>query len=210
MTELRRLANQIKGLTAKVSGAVDVSIDNPADVPFLDIKFDRKAIARYGLTIDTVSTAIETAFAGQAVSRIMEDVGSFDLVVRYGAGTPEDLDIIRSTLIMTASGAQLPLHALADIRKTRNPNTINRENTQRKIVVMANVAERDLAGVVKDIRTSIEQMSASLAAIMLSMEDSLKALSKPLKHYPLSVLLLLQVSFCCCLLPFIRWAMRYW
>lgn len=157
LTELRRLANQIKGLTAKVSGAVDVSIDNPADVPFLDIKFDRKAIAHYGLTIDTVSTAIETAFAGQAVSRIMEDVGSFDLVVRYGAGTPEDLDIIRSTLIMTASGAQLPLHALADIRKTRNPNTINRENTQRKIVVMANVAERDLAGVVKDIRTSIEQ-----------------------------------------------------
>jgi CzcA family heavy metal efflux pump len=157
LVELRRLANQIKSLTAKVRGAVDVSIDNPADVPFLDVKFDRKAMARYGLTIDTVSAAIETAFAGQAVSRIMEDVGSFDLVVRYGAGAPEDLDVIRSTLIMTASGAQLPLHALADIRKTRGPNTISRENTQRKIVVMANVAGRDLAGVVKDIRAGIEQ-----------------------------------------------------
>lgn len=157
LVELRRLANQIKTLTTKVQGAVDVSIDNPADVPFLDIKFDRKAIARYGLSIDTVSAAIETAFAGQAVSRIMEDVGSFDLVVRYGAGALKDLDIIRSTLIMTASGAELPLYALADIRKTRGPNTISRENTQRKIVVMANVAERDLSGVVKDIRAGIEQ-----------------------------------------------------
>lgn len=155
--ELRRLANQIKTLTAQVHGAVDVSIDNPADVPFLDIKFDRKALARYGLSIDTVSEAIETAFAGRAVSRILEDTGSFDLVVRYGASALENLDTIRSTLIMTASGAQLPLHALADIRKARGPNTISRENAQRKIVVMANVAERDLAGVVNDIRAGIVQ-----------------------------------------------------
>jgi len=150
--ELRRLANQIKTLTTNVKGAVDVSIDNPADVPFLEIKFDRKAIAGYGLSIETVSEAI-----GRAVSRILEDTGSFDLVVRYGTDALENLESIRSTLIMTASGAQLPLHALADIRKTRGPNTISRENAQRKIVVMANVAERDLAGVVNDIRTGIDK-----------------------------------------------------
>lgn len=156
LTELRRLAEQVKKLTEQVPGAVDVAIDNPADVPFLNVKFNRQALARYGLSIGTVSEAIETAFAGRAVSRVIEDVGSFDLVVRYGTEALEDLPTIRSTLIMTPSGAQLPLHALADIRKTRGPNTISRENAQRKIVVMANVAERDLAGVVRDIQTAID------------------------------------------------------
>ncbi|WP_431064767.1 efflux RND transporter permease subunit [Methylotuvimicrobium sp.] len=157
LAELRRLAEQVKKLTEQISGAVDVAIDNPADVPFLDVKFNRQALARYGLSIGTVAEAIETAFAGRAVSRVIEDVGSFDLVVRYGPEALEDLQTIRSTLIMTPSGAQLPLHALADIRKTRGPNTISRENAQRKIVVMANVAERDLAGVVHDIQTGIEE-----------------------------------------------------
>ncbi|NOQ13700.1 MAG: CusA/CzcA family heavy metal efflux RND transporter, partial [Methyloprofundus sp.] len=157
LIELRHLANQIKHLTEEVEGAVDIAIDNPADVPFLDVKFNRKAIARYGLSIRTVSEAIETAFVGQVVSKVMEKSNSFDLIVRYGAETLQNIEAIRSTLIMTASGAQLPLHALADIVKSRGPNTISRENAQRKIVVMANVAERDLAGVVNDIRTAIEQ-----------------------------------------------------
>ncbi|WP_305906812.1 efflux RND transporter permease subunit [Methylomarinum sp. Ch1-1] len=157
LNELRRLAEQVKKLTEQVPGAVDVAIDNPADVPFLNVKFNRQALARYGLSIGTVAEAIETAFAGRAVSRVIEDVGSFDLVVRYGTEALEDLQTIRSTLIMTPSGAQLPLHALADIGKTRGPNTISRENAQRKIVVMANVAERDLAGVVQDIQSGIEE-----------------------------------------------------
>lgn len=155
--KLRRLASQIKTLTEQVQGAVDVAIDNPADVPFLDIKFNRKTIAQYGLSVSMMSEAIETAFAGQVVSSVLEDTGSFDLVVRYDQGSLENLEAIRSTLFMTASGAQLPLRALADIRKSRGPNTISRENAQRKIVVMANVAERDLASVVNDVRTRIEQ-----------------------------------------------------
>ena len=157
LVELRRLANQIKTLTEQVPGAVDVAIDNPADVPFLDIKFNREAIARHNLSISTVSEAIETAFAGHVVSSIMEEMGNFDLVVRYGTDTLQNIAAIRSTLIITASGAQLPLHALADIRKTLGPNTMSRENGQRKIVVMANVAERDLAGVVNDIRARVDQ-----------------------------------------------------
>ena len=157
LIELRQLANQIKHLTEQVEGAVDIAIDNPADVPFLDIKFNRKAIARYGLSISTVSEAIETAFTGQVVSKVMEKSNSFDLIVRYGSETLQNIEAIRSTLIMTDSGAQLPLHALADITKARGPNTISRENAQRKIVVMANVAERDLAGVVNEIRTEVEQ-----------------------------------------------------
>ncbi|QPK61649.1 efflux RND transporter permease subunit [Methylomonas sp. LL1] len=155
LAELRRLAQQVKGLVDAVEGAVDVSIDNPSDVPFLSVKFDRAAIARYGFTMEQVAEVLETAFQGKEVSRIFEGQTAFDLVVRYPSESKEDLDAVRATLLTTANGAQLPLHALADIQKTRGPDTISREDVQRKLVVMANVAGRDLAGVVNDIRQRV-------------------------------------------------------
>ncbi|VAX10326.1 Cobalt-zinc-cadmium resistance protein CzcA; Cation efflux system protein CusA [hydrothermal vent metagenome] len=153
--ELRRIAEQIKGIAENVPGAVDVAAERQADIPFLSVKFKRDAIARYGLTVGEVAETIETAFYGQSVSRVLEGDASFDLVVRYDTKVLESFDAVRSTLITTASGAQLPLHALAEVYKERGPNAISRENVQRKIVVMVNVAERDLGGVVDDIRHAV-------------------------------------------------------
>ena len=153
--ELRRLGERVKTVAEGVPGAVDVALEQQADIPFLTVKLKRHAIARYGLKVREVTEAIETAFVGQEVSRILEGESSFDLVVRYDPAVKASLEAVRSTLITTATGARLPLHALADIRKDRGPNTISRENVQRKIVVMANVAERDLQGVVDDIRRGI-------------------------------------------------------
>jgi len=156
LAELRRLGTQVTRIAADVAGAVDVALEQQADIPFLTVKLERGAIARYGLKVREVTEAIETAFVGQQVSRVIEGEASFDLVVRYAPSAKADLDAIRSTLITTAAGARLPLHALAEIRKDRGPNTISRENVQRKIVVMANVAGRDLQGVVDDIRRGID------------------------------------------------------
>ena len=153
--ELRRIAGQVEAMAQTVPGAVDIAVEQQADIPFLTVKFKRDAIARYGLRIGDVAETIETAFYGQAVSRVLEGDASFDLVVRYQPGVLDDIDAVRSTLITTAGGAQLPLHALAEIRKNRGPNTISRENVQRKIVVMVNVAERDLGSVVNDIRGQV-------------------------------------------------------
>jgi CzcA family heavy metal efflux pump len=152
---LRRIAKQVKELAENVPGAVDVVAEQQTDISFLNVKFKRDAIARYGLTVGQVAKAIETAFYGQSVSRVLEGDASFDLVVRYDPRVLKDFDTIRSTLITTASGAQLPLHSLAEIRKDRGPNAISRENVQRKIVVMINVAERDLGGVVDGIRNAV-------------------------------------------------------
>lgn len=155
LDELRRLGQQVKAIAEGVRGAVDVALEQQADIPFLTVKLKRLAIARHGLTVGKVAEAIETAFVGQEVSRVLEGEASFDLVVRYDPTAKDNLDAIRSALITTPTGARLPLHALADIRKDRGPNTISRENVQRKIVVMANVAERDLQGVVDDIRRGV-------------------------------------------------------
>jgi len=153
--ELRRIAEQVKGLAQGVPGAVDIAVEQQADIPFLTMKFKRDNIARYGLTVGEVAEVIETAFYGQAVSRVLEGDASFDLVVRYKPQVLDDFDSVRSTLITTPNGAQVPLHALAEVRKDRGPNAISRENVQRKIVVMVNVAERDLGSVVNDIRSQV-------------------------------------------------------
>ena len=155
--ELRQVANQIKSEVEKVPGAVDISVEQQADIPFLKVHFDRATIARHGLHIEDVATAIRTAYFGTTVSRVLEGQASFDLVVRFHDRVKQDVDAIRETLITTREGAQLPLHALAEISYDLGPNTISRENVQRKIVIMANVAERDLNSVVEDIRQRIDE-----------------------------------------------------
>jgi len=153
--ELRRLTAQIKALAQTVPGAVDVSDEQQSDIPFLGVHFNREALARHGLSIRQVSEAIEAAFSGVAVGRIQQGQASYDLTVRFDPAVRADLENIRATLIITATGARLPLSALADIRNERAPYSISRENVQRKMVVMANVAGRDLAGVADDIRRKV-------------------------------------------------------
>jgi Cu/Ag efflux pump CusA len=150
------LAQQIEARVQAIPGAVDVAAEPQADIPFLTVDLKRAAIARHGLSVRDLGEAIEAAFVGLEVSRVLEGDASFDLVGRYDPDTSADLDAIRAALVTTATGARPALHALADIRKDRGPNTIGRENVQRKIVVMANVAGRDLQGVVDDIRQVID------------------------------------------------------
>jgi CzcA family heavy metal efflux pump len=154
--ELRRLAQRVEGTMRTVRGVVDLSTEQQSDVPLLTIAFRRDAIARHGLRVRDVAGAIETAFAGREVSKVLEGQASFDLVVRYAPEALVDVAAVRHTLITTASGAQLPLHALAEVRRDGGPNMISRENVQRKIVVMANVSGRDLLSVVTDIRRKVQ------------------------------------------------------
>ena len=153
--ELRRIGEQVKTQAEGASGAVDVALEQQADIPFILMKFRREAIARHGLSIREVSDAVETAFAGLKVARVLEGQASFDLVVRFDPAVRESVEALAGTLITTASGARLPLSALAEVRKDRGPNLVSREAVQRKIVVMANVAGRDLAGVVADIQSRV-------------------------------------------------------
>ncbi|MDO8263673.1 MAG: efflux RND transporter permease subunit [Gallionella sp.] len=157
LQELRKLAQQVKGVMEKVEGAVDVQPEQQTDIPFLTVKYRRAALARHGLSAKDVSENIEAAFSGLAVSKVVQGQATFDLVVRYDPAVRGNLDAIRSTLITTPTGARLPLSALAEIQNDRGPYFINRENVQRKIVVMANVAGRDLKSVVSEMRTKVAQ-----------------------------------------------------
>ncbi|MEX1196864.1 MAG: efflux RND transporter permease subunit [Pseudohongiellaceae bacterium] len=156
LAELRRLTGQIESLAAEVEGAVDVSTQQQGEIPFISVVWDRRALAGYGLRVSEAAESLETAMTGTTVGRIREGDANFDLVVRLPRRHAESIDSIRDTVITTPTGARVPFSALADIDYTQGPNTIQRENVARNMVVMANVSGRDLVGVVNDIRSAVE------------------------------------------------------
>jgi CzcA family heavy metal efflux pump len=152
---LRDLAREVETAARAVPGAVDVAVEAQANIPTVRVHFDRAALARYGQPAGAAAEAMRTAFVGRQVGQVFEGQVAFPLVVRYPAEVQRDLDSIRQTRIDTPSGAWVPLEAVAEIREDRGPNFISRENGQRKIVVAANVAGRDLRSVVDGIREAI-------------------------------------------------------
>jgi CzcA family heavy metal efflux pump len=154
--ELRALAREIEGVIQTVEGTVDVAVEQQADVPQVRVNMDRPTMARYGVTPKFLADAIDVAFAGEAVSQVLEDERAFDLVVRFAPEYRGSLEAVRRARIDTPVGPQVTLGSLADVRFDMGPNAISRENVQRMIVVQSNVAGRDVGSVVEDIESGVQ------------------------------------------------------
>ncbi len=152
---LRALGRQVREAMTGIPGVVDLQAEQQTDIPTLRIKVNAAQAARYGLQAGEASEAVQTAYMGKEVSRVLEGQLSFPLIVRYKAEEKRSVQAIRNTLIDTPSGARVPLGALADIREDRGPNFIMRESAQRRMVVQCNVAGRDLVSTVNDIRKAV-------------------------------------------------------
>lgn len=155
LSKLFMLGNQIKSSINDIDGLVDVSVDQQTETPEIQIRANRGMLARYGITIEAFNHFVEIAFSGEKLADIYEEQRSFDLVLRLDQAYTENIDLIKSALIDTGTGAKVPLEEVADIVSVGGPNTISRENVQRNIVVSANVAGRDTKGVVDDIKQQI-------------------------------------------------------
>jgi CzcA family heavy metal efflux pump len=163
---LRALGEKVRQAMSTVPGVVDLSVEQQLDVPTLRVRFERQAMARHGVTVEEAAHTLEAALQGLTVSRVLEGQQAFSLVVRLGDGfTPETLGEL---LVDTPGGAKVPLHALAEVRKTTGPNTISREQVERKIVVMSNVAGRDVASVVEDARRLVDPLIAERGGYSVS------------------------------------------
>ena len=154
--ELRHLARQIESLAGGVEGTVDVAMEQQADVPQIRVDMNRFAMARFGVTPEHLAEAVDVAFAGEAVSQVLEEQRAFDLVVRFAPEYRGSLEAVRDARINTPVGSFVTLTTLADVRFDMGPNAISRENVQRKIVVQSNVAGRDVGSVVEDIRERVQ------------------------------------------------------
>jgi Cu/Ag efflux pump CusA len=157
LSSLYMIGNQIQNSISDIAGVVDVSVEQQTETPQLQIRANRGMLARYGITIEEFNEFVGLAFAGEKLAEIYEGQRSFDLVLRLNKNYTETIEGVRSALIDIGSGRKIPLEEVADIVSVGGPNTISRENVQRKIVVSANVAGRDLKGVVDDIKKNIDQ-----------------------------------------------------
>lgn len=149
LTQLSRLARDVRGAVEPVASVVDLTIEQQSAIPLLRVVADAQAASRYGLKPGEVAAHIQTAFVGTEVNRILEGQLSFPLVLRYPPAG------VAKTLLDSPSGAKVPLDAVARISEDRGPNFISREGVQRKIVVQCNVAGRALVDVVNDIRAAV-------------------------------------------------------
>jgi CzcA family heavy metal efflux pump len=154
---LRDVGAQVQTVMQAVPGVADLQLEQQTDVPQLRIRADRTALARYGMTVGDLARAIDVAFNGVVVSQVLEEGRSFDLVVRIPDALRSDAAAIARVPFDTPTGARVPLAQLAAISVERGPNTISRENVQRKIVVQANVAGRDLGSTVSEIREAVAE-----------------------------------------------------
>ena len=155
--KLFSIANQIKTNVEGIEGLVDISVEQQIEIPQVQIKPKRDMLAKHGITINQFTEFVDVAFAGEKVSEVFEGNRSFDLVVRYDSASRGSMENIRNALIDTKDNKKIPLYYVADVVSASGPNTINRENVQRKIVVSANVAGRDLESVVNDIKSKVNQ-----------------------------------------------------
>jgi CzcA family heavy metal efflux pump len=155
--ELRQVGTQIRDVMQTVPGVADLQLEQQMDVPQVRIQADRAALARYGMTVGQLADAIDVAFNGEVVSQVLEEGRSVDLVVRFPDALRSNATAISSVIFDTPTGQRVPLSLLANVVTDRGPNTVSRENVQRKIVVQANVADRDLGSTVADIRTAVDE-----------------------------------------------------
>lgn len=153
--ELRRLGREIETLASAVPGAVDVTMDAQSEIPLVSVAWDRRALANYGIRVASAARALEMAFGGSVAGQVRDGEATYDLVVRMPEAQRDNIEQIRNTVITLPGGVQVPFAALASIEYRQGPNTITRESVARNLVVMANVAGRDLISVVDDIEQSI-------------------------------------------------------
>ncbi len=157
LTTLRSTAEQLRTTISTVPGAVDVQVENQVMVPQLMVKIDRNALQRYGLQAGKVAEDIEVFYNGKVVSQVLDGQKTFDIVLRTDDSTRKNIDAIKNTQIATPDGSLIPLEQIAKVELENSISSVNHENTQRRIVVSANVQGRDLGSTVKEMQEKVKK-----------------------------------------------------
>ncbi|WP_337625609.1 efflux RND transporter permease subunit [Phocaeicola sp.] len=150
------LGNQIKDAVKDVEGIADLNVEQQIERPELKIVPRREMLAKYGISLAQFNEFVTVNMAGETVSQVYDNGKAFNLVVRASEDNRGSIERIRDLMIDDAEGRKVPLSYVADVVSSMGPNTINRENVKRKIVISANTSGRDLRSVVDDIRKRVD------------------------------------------------------
>nr|WP_255652721.1 efflux RND transporter permease subunit [Myxococcus sp. XM-1-1-1] len=156
---LRGKAEEVRAVMAQVPGVVDLQVEQQTLIPQLQVRLKREEAARLGVQPGAMAEQLEKAFNGVVVGQVLEGQRTFDVLVRYEERARVDAEAFRRALVDTPSGARVPVAAVAEVVESRGPNVIHHDHLQRRVVVMANVAGRDLGSAVEEVR---ERVAASV------------------------------------------------
>jgi len=152
---LRAKAEEIRAVMQAIPGTVDLFVERQVLIPQIHVLIDREQAARYGLNAGEVAEYAQLAMQGETVTQVLDGQRTYDVVLRLANASRDDVDSIKRIPIDVGNGNSVPLEAVARIEEAKGPNIINRENAQRRIVIQANVAGRDLVGAVTDMQSAI-------------------------------------------------------
>ena len=152
---MNRTAEQIAGILRRTRGAADVKVEQTTGLPMLDIRVNRDAMARLGVSAQDVQDIVTATIGGRQSGMIFEGDRRFPVVIRMSEAQRADITMLSQLQVPTPDGQFVPLASVADIRVVDGPNQISRENGKRRVVVQANVRGRDVAGVVEDAQAAI-------------------------------------------------------
>lgn len=155
LSKLRQLGEKARKAIEQVPGAVDIFLEQQMEIPTLRIAFDRGAMANYGLQISEAAQYLEAALQGVTISRVLEGRNAYNLVLRIAGNEPWRSETLENLAIETPAGIRVALSEIAKIQKETGPNTISREQVERKIVVSCNVAGGDLSSVVEECQRRV-------------------------------------------------------
>ncbi len=155
LEKMYEIANQMKSRISNVEGIADLSVEQIVTVPQLHIVPEREQLAFHGITMQMFNDFINSCFAGKIVGNVYENEKAFDLVLKYSDNYKSSIESISNTLIDSPYGNKIPLSSVAKVTSNKGFNVINRENVQRKILISANVSNRDVRSVVNDIKKEL-------------------------------------------------------
>lgn len=157
LNRMFQIGNQIKDAVADVEGIADLNVEQQIERPELKIIPRQEMLAKYGIPLPQFNEFVTVNMAGEVVSQVYEQGKAFNLVVRADEDYRGTMERVKDLMIDDAQGQKVPLSYVADVVSAMGPNTINRENVKRKIVISANTSGRDLRSVVNDIQARVDQ-----------------------------------------------------
>ena len=155
LNELYVIGHQVKNAISDIDGVVDLNVEQQVEVPQLQIRADRDRLAKYGIPLEDFNHFVNLTISGEKLADIYEGARKYDLILRIDTNYTENIESLKDAMIDTYSGEKVSLSQVAEIVSAAGPQSINRENGQRKLVVSANVANRDIQSVVSDIQKQI-------------------------------------------------------
>lgn len=196
LDELRHLGSEVVEIARKIPGLEEARMEQQSSVPQLRIEIDRDRAAAYGVTPGELNEELAALIGGGYVAEIYEDQRAYDLLVRLPREWREDIDQLRSLYVDTQNGDRIPLKAVAEIRAAAGPNTILRENTQRRFVVSINPTISDLNAVVEELQRQVSAQVSLPEGYSVSFEGEYQAQQEARQTIIVtSVVILFVISF---------------